>query len=98
MSACAMLTYNNVTPTAWDDIVAEAAKMNIAIGADSGSATAKNFTVNWNYDRSGQTLTLQCVDHPFYISCSLINAHLNDAVERCLQTHQIAMSDMVTLV
>jgi len=96
MSACAMLTYNNVTPAAWAAIVAEAAKMNITINGDGGSASAQGFTVQWNYDRAAQTLSLQCVDSPFFVSCSLINAHLNDAVERCLATHQIAMTSMVT--
>ena len=95
MSACAMLTYNNVTPAAWESIVAEVSKNGITIGADSGSASAQGFTVQWNHDRAAQTLTLQCVDSPFFVSCSLINAHLNDAVERCLQSHEIAMTGMV---
>jgi hypothetical protein len=90
-----MLTYNNVTSAAWDAVIAEAAKMNITIGSDSGSASSQGFAVAWNYDRPARILALQCTDKPFFVSCSLINAHLNDAVERCLQSQKIAVTGMV---
>ena len=95
MSACAMLSYNNVTSAAWQCGVAKAAQYGVQITGNSGSATASGFTIAWNYNPSAQTLTLQCTDSPWWAPCSTINSHINDAVEACLDQHQIELTTMV---
>jgi hypothetical protein len=94
MSACAMLTFNNVTPEAWTCVQAAAAQYGIT-GADSGQQTANGFTVTWAYTLTTQTLQIQCTDSPIFVSCSIINSHIHDAVEKCLGDHQIEMAPMV---
>jgi hypothetical protein len=95
MSACAMLSYNNVTPAAWQCGVAKAAGYGITISSNSGSVTEKGFTVKWNYNPAAQTCTLQCTDSPWIVPCSLINGTINDAVESCLSQNNLAVSEMV---
>lgn len=96
MSACAMLTYNNVTQAAWQSAQqAVAAKFGVQITTDSGNATSDGFTVHWNYDAARQMLSIQCTDSPFLVPCSAINSEINDMVEATLNQHNIAMARMV---
>jgi hypothetical protein len=94
MSACAKLTFNNVTADAWACVQAAAAQYGVT-GANSGQQTVNGFTVAWSYDAAAQTLEIQCTDSPIFVSCSIINAHIHDAVEQCLADHQIEMTPMV---
>jgi hypothetical protein len=32
---------------------------------------------------------------PFFVGCSTINAHIHDAVENCLNNHQLELTPMV---
>jgi hypothetical protein len=94
MSACAMLTFNNVTSDAWKCVQAAAAQYGVT-EADSGRQTVGGFTIAWSYVVAAQTLQIQCLDSPFLISCSTINSHIHDAVEKCLSDHQLEMAPMV---
>jgi len=95
MSACAMLTYNNVTSNAWNCGVAKARSYGVTISGNSGSASSSGFTVAWNYNPDNQTLSLQCTDSPWYVPCSIINSQINTAVEQCLDQHQVVLTSMV---
>jgi hypothetical protein len=94
MSACAMLSYNNVTAAAFDCCKAAAAKYGVTINSNSGSGTKDGFTVAWNYNPSLQTLSIQCTDSPWWAPCSMINGRINDAVEGCLTSNQVNLSQM----
>jgi hypothetical protein len=96
MSACAMLSYNNVTPDAWKCAIKAAAEYGVTITGNTGSASASGFTIGWNYDPKAQTAQVQCTDSPFWAPCSTINSHLNDAIEACLSHHEIEMTKMVS--
>jgi hypothetical protein len=94
MSACAMLRYNSVTPTAWQSGIAIAATYGVKIATAVGSATASGVTLAWNYDPAEKTLSIQCTDKPFWAPCSLVNSKINDAVESCLHQEKIEMVRM----
>ena len=94
MSACAMLAFNNMTLEAWKCVQDAAAQYGVT-SADSGQQTVHGFTVAWSYDAGAQTLHIQCLDSPFFVSCATINAHINDVVEKCLADHDIALTHMV---
>lgn len=96
MSACAMLTYNNVTPEAWACVVQAAQQYGVVITTDSGCATVQGFTICWNYNPTTQTGTVQCTDSPWWAPCSVINSKLNDAIEQCLQQHGVTMTAMAS--
>jgi hypothetical protein len=93
--SCAMLSYNNVTPAAWQCGVDKAAGYGITISANVGSVTARGFTVKWNYAPAAETFTIQCTDSPWIVPCSLINGTINDAVEGCLNQHNLSIGEMV---
>ena len=95
MSACAMLTYNNVTQDVWQCIVSAVAQYGIPVAADSGTQSAQGFTISWNYNRQAETLSVQCIDSPFWAPCSTVNAHINDAAEACLGQHQAQLIEIV---
>lgn len=90
-----MLTYNNVTPAAWQCGVQLAASYGVTITTNQGKASAKGFTIAWNYDPSAQTLSLQCTDSPFIVPCSLINNFIDEKVHSCLSQNGVAMTAMI---
>ena len=97
MSACAMLTYNNMSDEAWNCIVAAVAPYGITPTSDTGTASSNGFEVWWNYDRANRVLLLQCLDSPFWLSCSLINGHINEVIENCFNQHGITIAPMTPI-
>jgi hypothetical protein len=96
MSACAMLTYNNVTQGAWQSVKQTVAtQYGIQITTDAGTSSAHGFTVHWNYEAGTQILSVQCTDSPFFVRCSTINSEINDKLEACLNQQNIAIARMV---
>lgn len=95
MSACAMLTYNNMTQAAWQSTQQAVAQYGIQITRDSDSASSDGFTVHWSYNGATETLSIQCTDSPFLVPCSIINSKINDVIESCLNQHNIEIAHMV---
>ncbi len=96
MSACAMLSYNNITRPTWDAIKHAAAAYGLN-GNDTGNASVDGFTVSWLYNETTKVLHIQCTASPFYIPCSAINARINDEIEACIKANNIEMASMVPL-
>jgi hypothetical protein len=94
MSACAKLTFNNVSPDAWKCVQDAAAQYGIT-RADSGQQEVNGFTVAWSYTAATQSLEIQCLDSPFFVGCGTINSHIHDAVEQCMANHQLEIAPMV---
>jgi hypothetical protein len=95
MAACAMLSYNGVSPEAWQTIQNATSQYGISVETDSGTAAKEGFTITWNYERQAGNLSIQCINSPWFINCSTINSHINDAVEACLKQNNIEMADMI---
>jgi hypothetical protein len=84
MSACASQTFDNVTPAAWSCLVQKAASYGITISSPTGQASKDGFTLSWNYSSAAQTLSIQCLDSPWWAPCSKINGQIHDLVDGCL--------------
>jgi len=96
MSACEMLTYNNVTNDAWNAIKSSVAQQHgINVNDNSGSATLAGFTLQWGYDSTKQVLAVQCTDHPFFVSCTLVQSQITTFIENCLGQHNVAVGPLV---
>lgn len=95
MSACAMLTYGNVTASAWQCIKNVASSHGLTINSNTGKGTVSGFTVAWNYNTSAQTLGIQCTDSPFWAPCSTINSTLNQAIEGCLAQEKLEQTILI---
>jgi hypothetical protein len=82
--ACAMQSFNNVTPSAWECCKKGVSQFGITVTANSGNQSKDDFTVAWNYDPAAQTLTIQCTDSPWWAPCSTINGKIHDMIQPCL--------------
>ena len=49
-------------------------------GTLQGQASAKGVTISWSYDPNANTLTLQCLQKPWYVAASIIESKLDDLV------------------
>lgn len=81
MGACAAQTFNNITPDKWAALRAKAAQSNIALNGDSGQTSQQGFTFSWEYDAASATLTIQCLEHPFWASCGAVSGKVHDLVD-----------------
>ena len=83
MSSCQELRYTNVSAKAWE-CCKKAVAQYVKIDSDSGQASANHVTVKWSYDPARRTLSLQCLDKPFVVSCDFVNERIDKAVKACL--------------
>jgi hypothetical protein len=81
MSECEAQIFSNIARERWVGMQSKAAQIGVELTGDSGQASQKGFTFSWNYDEEMQTLTIQCLDHPFFAPCSLVNAKMQELVE-----------------
>ena len=81
MSACAAQTFTNITPDKWLALQAKASQSDINLNGDSGQTSQQGFTFKWEYDSVSASLTIQCLDHPFWASCGTVNGKIHDLVE-----------------
>ena len=83
MAGCASQSFSNVTQTVWNCLVQKAAEYGVTINSPSGSASKLGFTVQWNWNSTAGTLTMQCTDKPFIVSCNTVQDTITDAVTGC---------------
>jgi len=81
MGECAAQTFNNITPDKWLALQTKAAADNINLNGTSGETTNQGFTVTWQYDAASATLTIQCLNHPFWAPCGSVNGKIHDLVD-----------------
>ena len=81
MGACATQTFSNVQAAEWDCLKVKAASAGFSISSDRGSHSAAGLTVEWNYDPSAATLSVTCIDRPWFLSCSTINGKVHELIE-----------------
>jgi len=82
MAACASQTFSNVSPTKWACLKTKISAAGYAIGSDQGSVSDQGYTIAWRYDAAAQTLTLQCLDSPWWVPCSAVNAKIHDLFDQ----------------
>ena len=81
MSECDAQIFNNITRERWVGMQSKAAQIGIELIGNSGQGTKQGFTFTWNYDEGLQTLTIQCLEHPFFAPCALVNEKVKELVE-----------------
>jgi hypothetical protein len=91
-----MQTFNNVSTDVWTCLKASLAQHQININADSGSAEAHGIYASWNYDAAAKTLQVQVTRITnFFVTCSMANQYLHDAVDKCYANHGLAATKMI---
>jgi type VI protein secretion system component Hcp len=81
MAPCASQTFGNITPEKWQALQTKAAENHIDLNGDSGETTQNKFTFTWQYDASSATLTIQCLNHPWWANCGEVNGKVHNLVE-----------------
>ena len=84
MSTCPEQTFDGITAEKWQILKAKATENGIALNSDTGQASQQGFTFSWKYDAASATLTIQCLDRPFWVPCGLIESKVQDIVSRSL--------------
>jgi hypothetical protein len=78
---CAAQVFHPVTQEQFGAIAAKAAASDINLAGNSGEVSHSGFTITWAFDPASSTLTIQCTDHPFVVSCGTVNARIHDIVD-----------------
>ena len=80
MSPCAAQTFENITADKWLNLKAKAAQNKIDLTGDSGRKSQQGFTFAWQYNAVSETLTIQCLEHPIWVSCGTVNGKVHDII------------------
>ncbi len=81
MGQCDAETFSNVSRVRWAAMQSKASQLGVELVGDSGQASRQGFTFIWNYAEGSQTLMIQCLDHPLFAPCAVVNAKLRELVE-----------------
>jgi hypothetical protein len=81
MNQCAAQTFNNITAAKWLALKAKATANDINLNGESGETTQQGFTFTWQYNATSATLTIQCLNHPFWAPCGSVNGKIHDLVD-----------------
>ena len=84
MSSCATQVFSNVTQAQFDCLSQKASAAGINISGNAGSASQDRITVEWTFEPTAATLSIQCTSAPFFALCGTINSKIHDLVESCL--------------
>jgi len=85
MSSCPEQTFDGVTPEKWQILQVKATENGVTLNSDAGQASQQGFTFSWRYDAASATLTIQCLDRPFWAPCGAIHSKVQDIVTSSLK-------------
>jgi hypothetical protein len=72
--ACNPVVFGNVTAGQFQSLAASfTAKYGIQVNGTAGTQSKNGTTITWNFNAVANTLTVQCLAHPIYWGCPLIN-------------------------
>ncbi len=81
MAACRPVVFNNVKREHFLAVRARIrAQADVQVLGDTGTAAGNGITAKWEYDEPSQTLTIQCLTKPFWISEGIVAAGIRDLV------------------
>ena len=84
MAACDPQTFANFTQARFDCLAQNAlAATGVHMSANEGEATKRGITLRWKFDPAAQTLEVQCLAHPFIVTCDFVNQKIQEMVSGC---------------
>lgn len=83
MAGCAAQTFSGMTQARFDCLIQKATTSGISISGNAGQASRDGVTIRWLFDPIAQTLELQCMGAPFFVSCGTVNSKIHDLVDSC---------------
>ena len=81
---CDEIVFSNVSFEDCHGIISALLTQDVGITEEEATAlkgdlVIRHCKINFTYDAAQQVLTVQCVDKPGYIPCSVVNSKINDA-------------------
>jgi hypothetical protein len=80
MSSCPPMTFSEVTPEKYQELMLRAQEQGLELSGESGSTSFQGMDFEWNYDAAARSLTIQCTNKPFLIPCSVIESKIRGAI------------------
>jgi hypothetical protein len=74
--------FSNITPEQYATLVEKASAAGIEMSGDSGTATQFGVEVGWDYSPQACTLSIQCLNTPFFIKPEAVDARIKALVEQ----------------
>ena len=81
MSSNDPLILTGITRTHFTALSAKAKESGIALDGPSGEASYMGVRIAWNYEQATETLTLNCLSVPFFVSKDQVYGKLKAMVE-----------------
>lgn len=79
--ACKPITFTGISRDHFLAIRARIrAQADVEIAGDCGTATGNGFTAQWSYSEPNQSLEIQCMSKPFFISEGIVAGKIRDLV------------------
>ena len=80
MSACPALTFANITPEKYAQLVNKAQESGVPLQGNSGTGSSFGGHFKWNYDPAILILTITVTKTPFLVTCESVNARITAMV------------------
>ncbi len=84
MGQCEAQIFDDITAEQFEKLQAKAKTAGIPLEGASGEATKMGIHFGWNYEQAEGRLTVQCLQVPFFVSCSDVNARIESLVKETL--------------
>ena len=78
--ACPEIRLEGITAERYAALLAKAHAQGLALEGISGAATHQGMHFTWSYDEAAAALTIQCLEKPFFVPCSMIEAQIRSLV------------------
>lgn len=81
MSTCPTQIFSNISREKWGRVQSKASQNNIILSGDAGEVSEQGFTFSWRYESGSESLTIQCLKHPFWATCDAVNGKVNELIK-----------------
>ncbi len=81
---CDPVIFPNIRPALWASIETQVRAAGIDVEHDQGVAHVGPTDIQWDYEPSTQSLTVQCLHKPWIASCGMVNQKITDLFQKAL--------------
>ena len=75
--ACLPVEFSNITAVQFQSLAASLnGKYGIQVNGPAGTQSKNGATITWNFNAAANTLTVQCLAHPVFFGCPVINSEI----------------------
>ncbi len=75
---CDPVIFHGITPELWAALETQVRAAGIDVEHDQGIAHVGPADIRWDYEPTAQLLTVQCLKKPWIVSCTAVNAKIQD--------------------